>query len=63
MSLKGTGTNESLLRGTINNLDVLTISAYGIAVKNGFDGTEEEWLLSLHGDAGLSIDSVEINEV
>lgn len=28
------------------------ISAYGIAVKNGYDGTEEEWLLSLVGDTG-----------
>ena len=25
------------------------ITAYGIAVKHGFEGTEEEWLLSLHG--------------
>ena len=28
------------------------ISAYGIAVKNGYDGTEEDWLLSLVGDTG-----------
>ena len=27
-------------------------SAYGIAVKNGFQGTEEEWLASLVGPAG-----------
>ena len=28
------------------------ITAYDIAVKNGFTGTEEEWLLSLKGQAG-----------
>ena len=28
------------------------ISAYGIAVKNGFEGTEEEWLESLKGTPG-----------
>lgn len=27
-------------------------SAYGIAVKHGFEGTEEEWLASLKGDQG-----------
>lgn len=27
-------------------------SAYEIAVKNGFEGTEEEWLASLKGDKG-----------
>lgn len=28
------------------------ISAYDIAVKHGFEGTEEEWLLSLYGENG-----------
>lgn len=28
------------------------ITAYGIAVKHGFQGTEEEWLASLKGDGG-----------
>lgn len=28
------------------------ITAYEIAVKNGFQGTEEQWLESLHGDNG-----------
>ena len=28
------------------------ITAYGIAVKHGFTGTEEEWLASLKGDGG-----------
>lgn len=46
MSLTG-NTNSKLLKGRINSVDTLTISAYAIAVKNGFEGTEEEWLASL----------------
>lgn len=53
MSLKGTAENKSLLRGSIHNLDTLTISAYAIAVKNGFEGTEEEWLASLKGESPI----------
>lgn len=38
-------------------------SAYGIAVKHGFEGTEEEWLLTLRGDkTELRFDS-EANEL
>ena len=39
-------------QGRINRLSVLCIDAYGVAVRNGFKGTEEEWLASLKGDAG-----------
>ena len=46
MSLTGNATNK-VLRGRINRLDTLCISAYAIAVQNGFNGTEEEWLASL----------------
>lgn len=35
-------------------------SAYEIAVDNGFDGTEEEWLESLHGEDGVS-PTIEVN--
>lgn len=48
MSLEGTATGKTLV-GSIQKCDMLTISAYGIAVKNGFQGTEEEWLNSLNG--------------
>lgn len=48
MSLEGTISGKKVV-GKINSLDTLTISAYGIAVKNGFQGTEEEWLESLKG--------------
>lgn len=36
------------------------ISAYGVAVKNGFHGTEEEWLESLHGEKGDKGDGIYI---
>jgi hypothetical protein len=62
MSLKGIGENRHLLRGKINNLELMALSAYDIAVKNGYTGTEEDWLLSLQGgvyiDKTLSIDGV-----
>ena len=38
--------------GRINRLSVLCIDAYGVAVKNGFEGTVEEWLASLKGEKG-----------
>lgn len=62
MNLKGTAEQQSLLRGTIHNLEVITISAYAIAVKHGFKGTEEQWLESLKGgpgDPGRGILSIE----
>ena len=34
------------------NLQGEVINAYDIAVKNGFTGTEKEWLLSLNGKDG-----------
>lgn len=47
---------EYTAMGRINRIGVLTIDAYGVAVKNGFDGTVEEWLESLKGKG---IESVE----
>lgn len=52
MSLSGSATPGQTLKGRVNAVDILTISAYGIAVKNGFHGTEKEWLESLKGAAG-----------
>jgi len=41
------------LKGTVVNPDeIYGKSAYEIAVMNGFDGTEAEWLASLKGDRG-----------
>lgn len=52
MSLTGNATGK-VLRGRINRLDTLCIDAYAIAVKNGFEGTEEEWLESLKPVRGV----------
>ena len=41
-------------QGRLNRLSVLCIDAYGVAVKNGFKGTVEEWLASLKGEKGDS---------
>lgn len=51
MSLEGNAAAKEM-RGKINRLDVLTIDAYGVAVRNGFEGTEEKWLASLKGADG-----------
>lgn len=34
--------------GRVNQLSIMTIDAYGVAVKYGYKGTVEEWLASLH---------------
>ena len=49
MSLIGNATAKKL-RGKINGLDVIYIDTYEIAVKNGFEGTIDEWLASLNND-------------
>lgn len=41
----------------------IVINAYDIAVKNGFIGTEEEWLASLHGINGQNGKDMDINQV
>lgn len=52
MSLQGNAAADGVLRGKIHSVDVLTIDAYGVAVRNGFEGTVEEWLKSLKGETG-----------
>lgn len=53
MSLKGSAENNNVLIGKINRLEELRgYSAYEIALINGFEGTEEEWLESLVPDGG-----------
>lgn len=39
------------------------LSAYGIAVKHGYEGTEEEWLAGLKGDKGDGVSMRYENEV
>ena len=51
------------LKGTIlNPTQVKGDSAYDIAVKHGFEGTEEEWLDSLRGGGDLTTDRVKFSE-
>ena len=38
--------------GQVEGLSIVTIDAYGVAVRNGFEGTEQEWLDSLKGRPG-----------
>jgi hypothetical protein len=58
MSLEGKATGE-VLRGRINAVKVIHEDAYTIAVKNGFEGTIDEWLESLKGEKGDDGVSVE----
>ncbi|WP_373077295.1 tail fiber domain-containing protein [Fusobacterium varium] len=47
---------------TDNTIDIFTVedgaNAYEVATDNGFEGTEEEWLLSLIGPQGKSLEFV-----
>lgn len=53
MSLEGNITSKQSLKGNIGiRQGIDGKSAYEIAVENGFEGTEEEWLDSLHGEKG-----------
>lgn len=53
MSTKGKAKSYIKLRGSLSIPDIIQgDSAYEIAVQNGFNGTEEEWLASLKGEAG-----------
>ena len=53
MGITGSASAEKRLRGKINALETIRgYSAYEIAMLNGFEGTEEEWLASLHGEDG-----------
>ena len=38
------------------------MSAYDFAIKHGFEGSEEEWLLSLKGESGVYVGSGEVPE-
>ncbi len=53
MSLRATAKPGQYLTGNINKVTFQIISAYGVAVMNGFKGTEEDWLLSLQANPDL----------
>lgn len=53
MSIKGKAESYVKMRGSISKPDAIVgKSAYEIALAHGFEGTEEEWLLSLKGEDG-----------
>lgn len=54
--------NNTSLSGALSSLGIRGYSAYELAVKHGFKGTEEEWLASLKGD-GAGIQLKEENNV
>ena len=48
------------IQGTINNLNIYHVDAYAVAVRNGYKGTEAEWLASLAESAnGIAMDYAE----
>lgn len=47
---------------TMDLNDYRGLSAYEIAVKHGFVGSEEEWLKSLKGDPGKDADALTVNK-
>ena len=64
MSVQGNAESYVKLRGSLSNPDLIVgKSAYEIAVRNGFEGTEEEWLASLHGYALTEEDKAEIAQI
>lgn len=61
--LKGKIATEQTLKGTLNASSGYDgKSAYEVAVKNGFEGTEKEWLLSIKGASGVYIGSGDMPE-
>lgn len=54
------GTYDGTLTMGLN--DYRGLSAYEIAVQNGFKGTEQEWLDSLKGPPGKAADTVTVNK-
>ena len=51
-NIVGNVSGATRLSGTIGTVFQSGASAYDIAVKNGFVGTEKEWLASLKGEPG-----------
>lgn len=53
MSIKGSAESYVKLRGSLSiPTAIVGKSAYEVAVANGFEGTEDEWLASLKGEKG-----------
>ena len=52
MSLNGRLYSDKEIRGRISGVNVIHTDAYEIALRNGFEGTVEEWLESMRGEPG-----------
>lgn len=61
MSLKGKASASEVLKGRISRCNTLVVNAYHIAVQNGFEGTEAEWMASLKGPQGDKGDPGEVS--
>ena len=63
MSIKGTAESYVKMRGSLGKpYAIVGKSAYEIAVANGFNGTEKEWLDSLKGEPGDKGDAYVMTE-
>jgi hypothetical protein len=56
------GESTPRIKGNIHTLNEHYTDAYAVAVANGFQGTIDEWLLSLKGDKGDKGDPYELTE-
>ena len=69
LKLSGSLSSLNSMKGYVSGSLIPGESSYAIAVKNGFVGTEEEWLESLKGEKGdtgekgETGDSVDVNVV
>ena len=52
MSLEGNLAASAELKGKLSKLNAVLFDAYAVAVRNGFEGTEEEWLKTIKGEKG-----------
>lgn len=53
-------TNDVKISAIQGERGIQGLSAYQVALKNGFVGTEEQWLESLKGEPGATYDDTEI---
>lgn len=49
--ISGRLSSSDNISGNLSNLGIKGDSAYSVALKNGFEGSEEEWLESLKGQS------------
>ncbi len=60
-SFDATLKSSDVITGVLHNPTLQGDSAYTVAVQNGYEGSEEEWIASLKGDTGNGISSISLN--